>query len=222
MIGVPILAVLEKGDSADAVYLGRALLIWIFSVSGVASVVGTKVYKALMERWYPEAKDDDRVHVSGLESQPASSLRSSMALRRQSSAASLLSNRAFRPSAKKHSSTRTLSGPDSSNNSVGSSPLSLDALHSSFGTSPATGSLNGSGLFDWNEEAVMTAEKRWDSGEGSSELQLSLPSADSEVREDESLNKSGQLSVALFSLNEDDEETERSEMQDAPATTPAA
>ena len=108
MIGVPVLVVLEKVDSADHQCDLVELSIWIFFVPLVASVVGTQEYKALLERWHLEAADE------------------------------------------------------------------------------------------------------W------------LPSADSEGKGDESVNKSGQLSAYLFSLNWNGNETEHSGMKDSSVVTPTA
>ena len=65
-IGVPILAVL--GDSSsDATYLGRVLLIWIFSVSSIACVVYPNLVRAIHLRRNPELRQkSSRVFVSGL------------------------------------------------------------------------------------------------------------------------------------------------------------
>jgi hypothetical protein len=64
-IGVPILAVL--GDSSsDGTYLGRVLLIWIFSVSSIACVVYPKLVRAIHLRRNPELRRKARVVVSGL------------------------------------------------------------------------------------------------------------------------------------------------------------
>jgi len=67
VVGVPILAVLGE-SSAEATYLGRVLLIWIFAVSCVAVVVGPKVYQALQLRRHPEllVRTGKRVSVSGI------------------------------------------------------------------------------------------------------------------------------------------------------------
>jgi hypothetical protein len=64
-IGVPILAVL--GDSSsDGTYLGRVLLIWIFSVSSIACVVYPKLVRAIHLRRNPALRQKSRVFVSGL------------------------------------------------------------------------------------------------------------------------------------------------------------
>jgi hypothetical protein len=66
-VGVPILAVL--GDSSpDATYLGRVLLIWVFSVASMAFVVYPKVARAIYMRRNQHLfqKKSRRVVVSGL------------------------------------------------------------------------------------------------------------------------------------------------------------
>jgi hypothetical protein len=64
-IGVPILAVLGN-SSSDATYLGRVLLIWIFSVSSLACVVYPKLVWAIYLRRNPELRRKSQVVVSGL------------------------------------------------------------------------------------------------------------------------------------------------------------
>jgi hypothetical protein len=64
-IGVPILAVLGN-SSSDATYLGRVLLIWIFSVSSLACVVYPKLVRAIHLRRNPELRRKSQVVVSGL------------------------------------------------------------------------------------------------------------------------------------------------------------
>jgi hypothetical protein len=65
-IGVPILAVL--GDSScNATYLGRVLLIWVFSVSSIGCVVYPKIARAIYVRRNQHlAEKKSRVFVSGL------------------------------------------------------------------------------------------------------------------------------------------------------------
>jgi hypothetical protein len=70
-IGVPILAVLGN-SSSDATYLGRVLLIWIFSVSSIACVVYPKLVRAIHLRCNPELRQKSRVVVSGLFIPPSS------------------------------------------------------------------------------------------------------------------------------------------------------
>jgi gamma-aminobutyric acid type B receptor len=64
-IGVPILAVLGN-SSSDGTYLGRVLLIWIFSVSSIACVVYPKLAWASRLRRNPELRQTSRVTVSGV------------------------------------------------------------------------------------------------------------------------------------------------------------
>lgn len=73
-IGLPILFAIG-GDSADATYLGRVLLIWIFGVSTTAIVVCPKLYQVWLQKRHPDARSSmpgKRVHISGLNFQPAS------------------------------------------------------------------------------------------------------------------------------------------------------
>lgn len=71
-IGIPILIVLGN-DSPDATYFGRVLLIWIFSVSGVALVVVPKIVKSIRIRRNPALmRQGDRVKVSGIAPQSRS------------------------------------------------------------------------------------------------------------------------------------------------------
>ena len=65
IVGVPILGVLGT-DSTNATYIGRILLVFIFSVSSVAVVVVTKVYHAMLLKINPEAanKKKNRVNVT--------------------------------------------------------------------------------------------------------------------------------------------------------------
>lgn len=73
-IGVPILAVLGN-SSTNGTYLGRVLLIWIFSISSIACVVIPKVARAIHLRRNPEVRrPKSRVSVTGLTT-PASSRR---------------------------------------------------------------------------------------------------------------------------------------------------
>mmetsp|Transcript_19689 Transcript_19689/g.31735 ORF Transcript_19689/g.31735 Transcript_19689/m.31735 type:complete len:188 (-) Transcript_19689:66-629(-) len=65
LIGVPILAVLGDGDSADAVFLGRALLIFVFSLSALLEVA-CKIYQAMYSR-PQDSTDSGRIRVSGVQ-----------------------------------------------------------------------------------------------------------------------------------------------------------
>lgn len=69
VIGVPIMAVLNN-SSANAMYFGRVLLIWIFSISSVVLVVGPKLWRTLYLRRHPEEaallKSIARVSVTGV------------------------------------------------------------------------------------------------------------------------------------------------------------
>ena len=73
VLGIPILVVID-GVSVDAVFVGRALLIWIFSISGICFVIGPKIFKAMYERRYPEetSRGGNRVHVSGIRTSASS------------------------------------------------------------------------------------------------------------------------------------------------------
>ena len=67
IVGVPILSVLGN-SSADAVYLGRALLIWIFSLSGPVLVISRKGVVAIRNRYHqPEASSiGGSVNITGM------------------------------------------------------------------------------------------------------------------------------------------------------------
>lgn len=65
-VGVPMLALIGY-SSADATYLARTLLVWIFSVSGVLVIVGPKIVRAIRIRCNPHFKRKrHRVSVSGV------------------------------------------------------------------------------------------------------------------------------------------------------------
>lgn len=65
-VGIPMLAVLET-SSADATYLGRIFLIWVFSVSSLVVVVGPKLFKTLAIRRNPQVlRRQGRVSITGL------------------------------------------------------------------------------------------------------------------------------------------------------------
>ena len=69
VVGIPILSVL--GDSStDATYAGRVLLIWIFSVSSVAIVVGPRIHPAWCGKtdW---SNQQGGIRISGLEGRSA-------------------------------------------------------------------------------------------------------------------------------------------------------
>ena len=67
--GIPMLVLLGV-SSVDAPYFARVFLIWIFSVSGVALVVGPKIYRAVKIRRNPaltgQQRRRSRVMISGL------------------------------------------------------------------------------------------------------------------------------------------------------------
>ena len=86
LVGVPILVVVD-GNSSNAVFFSRALLIWIFSMSGVVFVIAPKLYKAYCQRRHPDETKQARqnsFHVRGIAitaaGQNSSSLRGSKQL----------------------------------------------------------------------------------------------------------------------------------------------
>jgi len=62
-VGAPMLAFLGT-SSADATYIARVFLVWIFAVSGVAIVVGPKIVKAIKIRHNPHVQK--RVSIGGI------------------------------------------------------------------------------------------------------------------------------------------------------------
>lgn len=74
---VPILAVLGT-TNANATYLGRVFLIWIFSISSVAVVVLPKLFRVFKNRYFGlgdtdvNASSRSTVHISGLQSHSGS------------------------------------------------------------------------------------------------------------------------------------------------------
>ena len=72
LLSVARLAVLDN-SSADATYFGRVFLTWLFAVSGVAVVIGPKIYKAIRVRINPElGRKKGRVSVTGVYQAPKS------------------------------------------------------------------------------------------------------------------------------------------------------
>ena len=69
IVGVPILVVLGS-SSADATYLGRVFLVWIFSVSSVALVVWPRIILAIRLRRNPDLGRKSRVRISGIVQKP--------------------------------------------------------------------------------------------------------------------------------------------------------
>jgi hypothetical protein len=69
IVGVPILAVLGS-SSADATYLGRVFLVWVFAVSSVAIVVWPRIILAIRLRRNPALRQKSRVRISGLIQKP--------------------------------------------------------------------------------------------------------------------------------------------------------
>lgn len=218
VVGVPVLVVLNNGDNADAVFLGRALLIWVFSISGVASVVGRKLYKAIMQRMYPE--HEGNVHISGTIglSTVQGSSRSSYDLALNGSRSSIaLRKSAFKKisTASKYSSSEEATLPDNTANdtSIGSMSFSLDALHSSIGNSRFGEGSGGSNLFSLTEvensikaERLSEEDTRDEGGESDLELDESAKlSQQSKDNVENEFEKSAELSVVLFSLSEGDE-----------------
>lgn len=96
-IGVPILAVLGN-TNADGTYLGRVLLIWIFSVATVSMVVVPRLTDVVRTRLPESARaaqrssvnvsGASRVHVTGLESQLSSTVPKQCSLSSESRAGS--------------------------------------------------------------------------------------------------------------------------------------
>ena len=121
--------------------------------------------------------------------------------------------------------------PDAGSGSLAAVPLSIDALNSSLGGSQRGGGGSGlsqsvSGFFSLGDlENASKSEKRSEENKDLSSSQEN-GDLDSEMfSEDnsESLEKSGQLSVALFSLDEEEEDAQSGgEMVDNSLTTPAA
>ena len=65
LLGVPILAVLSNGDSSDAVFLSRALLIFVFSISALFEVI-YKIYQALYRKSNPCTSSTSRITITGV------------------------------------------------------------------------------------------------------------------------------------------------------------
>jgi len=106
VVGLPMIGALGH-SSADATYLARILLVFIFAVSSVVVVVGPKIVKAVIMRKNPNfLKTKSRVRVSGVYQQNSSMMISmqsiascqmhssdfSVALSRESQAASQMQN----------------------------------------------------------------------------------------------------------------------------------
>ena len=85
LVGIPILVVLNDSSSADAVFLGRALLIWIFSMSGVVFVIGPKLHKTIYEIRHPQEVQANRrrssFKITGLNHPDANNTAQSSSLR---------------------------------------------------------------------------------------------------------------------------------------------